>query len=144
MIDHFQIAISLFHLAEDLARPVGRAVIDHDDLLANRDGADPSQDLVDRRLLFIDRDHDREDQVLRDSVIAQLAAERLAQLVDEPVPPGGIVGECPDRSGRTRGSIGQGGLRIGKWRADIHRAKIPKAPARPLGRLGLAGRRSVG
>ena len=45
--DDLQVAVALLHLAEDLAGAVGRAVVDDDDLLADRDGAHPAEDLVD-------------------------------------------------------------------------------------------------
>jgi len=50
-------------LLEDLAGPVGRVVVDDDDLLLDRaevDGADLVEQRGDRRPLVVDRDDDRQ------------------------------------------------------------------------------------
>ena len=99
----------------------------------NRHGLDALQDLADRVLLVVDRDHHRERPGRRGCGNAQLATEGFAELLDQPVPSFGIAGERH----RARGPIGHGGLRIEMRRGDVHRAKIPWASPYPIGRLGV-------
>ena len=135
----------LLHLAEDLARAVGRAVVDHDDLLADRDGADPAEDLVDAPLLVVGGDDDREHQVVGDAEDPQLAAEGLAQRLDQPLPAFGVAGEAADgriearaRSGIERSSVSIEARCLGDLvsRANIHRVRILPASARPAAASG--------
>src|SRR5262249_49795470 len=90
--DYLQVAVASLHLAEDLAGAVLRAVVDDDDLRADRDLADPAEDLVDGLLFVVAGDDDREDQVGWDAEDAQLAAEGLAQGLDQPLPALGVAG----------------------------------------------------
>ncbi len=141
LVSHeLQVAVALRHLTEDLARAVGRAVVDDDDFLANRDGAHPTEDLANGLLFVIGWDDDRKRQVSGDPVDSQLAAERLTQSVDEPVPALNVVRELRDRGAGTRngGAIGRGGLRLGGKRVDVHRARVLGSSARPNSRLVVA------
>ena len=52
--------------------------------------------------LVVDRDDDREDQVVGNPVDAQLAAERLAQVIDQPFPALVIAGESGYGGRRSR------------------------------------------
>ena len=97
MVDDRQVAVLLFELFQDLAGAVLRAVIDHDDLLLDRDGTHPPEDFVDRVPLVIDRNDDREGQRLGNPEETQLAAERLAQSFEKPVPAFGVVSEFGHR-----------------------------------------------
>ena len=84
VVDDLQIDVArLFHLAEDLARAVSRAVVDHDDLLPDRNGSHPPEDLVDRGLLVIDRNDDGKRQVVGDPEQTQLAASCLTEYLQQ-------------------------------------------------------------
>ena len=112
-------AISL----EDLAGAVLRAVVDQDDLLRDRDGADLAEDLVDRVPLVVDRDHDREDQVVRDPIDPQPAADRVAEDADQPLPV--LVFLSRRQLGRAHHADDLINRERGDFQSILHNAQIP-------------------
>ena len=53
----------LLEVAKDLGRAVGRSVVDHDQLDAQRDREHPRDNLADRLALVEDRHHDAQERV---------------------------------------------------------------------------------
>ena len=140
--DDRQVGVARSHLAEDLAGAVGRAVVDDDDLLADRDGADPAEDLVDRLLLVVDRDDDREDQVVGNPDRSRASGRRLRPGSRSAIPAGrdrwrsrrsGDSDPHPDSGPRRRSTARSGAGAEGE--RNIHRVQILLAAARPGDRV---------
>src|SRR5579872_3750195 len=74
-------------LSEDSSRSVLTAIVDKDQFFANRDGADVFDKIADRPLLVVDRNHDREQQVIGDRIEAKLPAPRVSQCPSLPLIP---------------------------------------------------------
>ena len=58
-------AVLLLETRQDVARAVGRTVVDHDQLDSHRLGEYPADDLLNRRPLVVDGHHDRQQRVLQ-------------------------------------------------------------------------------
>ncbi len=92
---------------------------------------------MDRVPLVIDRNDDREGQGLGDPEQTQLAAERLAQGFEKPIPAFGVVGEFGHR-GTQRGVV-RDRRRLGRRVTNIHRRKILQVSCHPTtGSVGSA------
>ena len=77
---------------------------------------------MDRLPFVVDRNDHRKRQGIRNPVEPELAAERLAQRSQEPIPALGIIGEL--RRSRTQSRVVRHNRRLGSRVAHIHRSKI--------------------
>ena len=121
-----QVGLGRLPLAEQLGRAVLRAVVDEDDLLRDRHGADLADDLGERVHLVVDGDHDREDQVVGDLEDPQVTAGGLAEEAGE-----GLVVGLVRRVGDLRGSrCVRGRRRSSRTSGDRPRDRRPSARGR--------------